>query len=74
MKYLINKTHAKQVGLKLYKAGEIYEGSEIENLDFAIKKGFVSEVKEEKEAIKTKEEKAVKKTKTYEKRPRRKKT
>jgi hypothetical protein len=68
MKYLILKTHAKRSGFGLYRAGETYPASEVEEPAHKLKVGLIQvliepkkiEVKEEKANFVTKEEKTTK--------------
>jgi hypothetical protein len=76
MKYIVNKTHAKRVGLGTYKAGQIVDAKDMEDPHEKLKpillkngevlrESLISEYieKEEKPKIETKEEKKTPTTK-----------
>lgn len=63
MNVRILKTHAKGIGNSLYKAGQVWPQHLVEDLDYKLKEGYCEFVKEEKIQVKTKEEKATRKTK-----------
>lgn len=61
MKFVINKTHAKNAS-GLYKRGEVYEAKDIEGLQYKIEEGYIAAITDDPiEVYQTKEEKKTRK-------------